>query len=535
MQNRPHRPSVRKRTPTGKSNHQRHGTTRASKRRAQKHDQSAALFDPSKAPRVHASDVLQGASPAKALLNRREFLVGALGLGAMAAIGGGAYALSRSMPASTPELVPQEDVSAASTSVGDLSVLNVPQGSVFTTEQCEFTEDSSGLIRTVATASLPFGTLIWANDDTVAACLLPCETSDPLVEVGLISLESGALRKVLTNAVSAAEGYQIYDVRANASGMVWVEANILKGDWRVYNATLSDSTLGPATLVASGNADWDVPSLAVFGEYSYWQMLPSEQGSQRKADSTLRRATFGQAPAEGEEADVVFTSPGRMACAPATSTSGIVIAPRTETKGTYYQLTHLDGTTGEIIDTLVLPNAMKPSEVAYGTTGFSFAFDSIYDYGDGISNLGTYTPVTAPTYDVHSATQDASSSVLEGKRNPEEGLSEKESAEVSEKATQTVADLYSSAEWFRFPRTPFTTPTWCGNLFLVKSTNVVAGVDLAGRRYFSLGTDNATQDYGEYLASCGTSSRFITYANVDYTPIDGAPINECSVRIWETV
>ena len=35
-------------------------------------------------------------------------------------------------------------------------------------------------------------------------------------------------------------------------------------------------------------------------------------------------------------------------------------------------------------------------ECGWGKTGFSFAFDGIYNYGEGIANLGTYLPMEAP-------------------------------------------------------------------------------------------------------------------------------------------
>lgn len=478
--------------------------------------------------RAHASHGVES----QALVSRRHFLLGALSLGATAVIGG-AVAVSQKTSKSA-EIDLAGSSSSASTSVGDLSILNVPQDAVFTTEDCEFMEDASQSISMVTKASLPFGTLIWANDDHVAACLLPCDSSDPLTEAGILSLDSGSLNRVLTQPIGADEGFQIYDVRANSAGMVWVESNILRGDWRIYTAPLIDRERGEAVLVAEGNSKWEVPAITVAGAHAYWQEIPAESGPRAKENSSLLRAPLA-ATADSSESEVIYSCPGRMACAPSPSATGVTIAPRTGSSGSYYQLTHIDDETGEVTDKLVLPNGMRPTEVAYGDTGFSFSFDSIYSYGDGIANLGTYTPAAPIAYDIASATKDVEDTLLEGKRDPDEGLTEQDEEEAAEKSTQTVADLYSASEWFRFPRTPFTTPSWCGDLFMVKSTNVVAGIDLANRRYFSLDTDSATQDYGEFLASCGTTDRFVTYANVDYAPIDGEHVNECTVRVWERV
>ena len=85
-----------------------------------------------------------------------------------------------------------------------------------------------------------------------------------------------------------------------------------------------------------------------------------------------------------------------MACAPTSCGDSLALAPRARTSGTYYQLTHLDAATGEVTDACVLPSSMKPMECGWGKTGFSFAFDGIYNYGEGIANLGTYLPMESP-------------------------------------------------------------------------------------------------------------------------------------------
>ena len=46
---------------------------------------------------------------------------------------------------------------------------------------------------------------------------------------------------------------------------------------------------------------------------------------------------------------------------------------------------------------MVLPRSMRPLEAGYGDNGFSFSFDAWYNYGDGISQIGTYTPASRVT------------------------------------------------------------------------------------------------------------------------------------------
>lgn len=416
---------------------------------------------------------------AQTLVSRRGFLFGAVGVAAAAAIGGTAFGVTQ---CSKKEVVPEEGKIA----VGDLSILNVPESSVFTTEDCAYIENGADFVHITAEAELPYGTMVWADDDNVAACLLPCETSSPLTQVGLLNLSDGKMHTVLSNAVGQSDGFEIYDARANSHGVVWTEADIVNGIWRIYAAPLSAGTLGAPKIVAQGDGNFTTPTIAVSKNYAFWQTIPNPNGDYAKESSLLMRAPFGGGE---EDAKVVFESTGKMACAPSTAADGIVIAPRADASGTYYELTYIDADSGQVADTLVLPSQMKPTFVSYGETGFSFAFDSIYSYGGGISNLGTYT--------------------------------------------STSSTLANDTPWFRFPRTPYTNPAWNKDWLIVKSTSVVAAVDLANRMYFTLAPDVVTQGYGEFLASSGSVAKIVTYSNVDHVPLGGEKITMCLVRIWE--
>lgn len=128
------------------------------------------------------------------LLSRRRFLYGALGVGALAAaaIGAGAVIASRNG---------EDD--------GAVSALSVPTGSVTTLDALTLVEDATTLMRETANVELPFGSLVWAANDTVAACLMPTETGSPLTRAALISLESAAVTTVLEQAEGRAEGFEI--------------------------------------------------------------------------------------------------------------------------------------------------------------------------------------------------------------------------------------------------------------------------------------------------------------------------------------
>lgn len=441
------------------------------------------------------------------LLTRRHFLYGVAGVAAITALGGG-YAYMQS----------NEDA-------GDVEVLDVPENAVFTSEDCTQIEDAATAMSLSASVELPYGSLLWANDD-IAACLLPTETSKPLAQIALLALGTGTCTTVVSNAVGESEGFEIYDVRACANGIIWTEADILEGVWRVYHASSNGSSIGAPVLAEEGGNDWEMPALAAVGSHAFWQCVPRKDGSAKTEDSLLKRAAFG-----ASDPEIVYASHGRMATAPYAGKSSVTITPRADTSGTYYQLTNIDASSGEVTDALVLPASMKPLEAGYGDTGFTFSFESIYNYGGGIANLGTYVPASKVETGVLSNSVQ-SSSVAEGEGDEPKTLAEK-NALVAASAAKFEALPYSDATWFRFPRTPTAAPSWCGSWFMVKSTSAVCGIDFANKQYFAFDVQNGATDYGDYLASSGSASRVVTYSNIDHTPLGGSQIKQCLVRIWQ--
>ena len=195
----------------------------------------------------------------------------------------------------------------------------------------------------------------------------------------------------------------------------------------------------------------------------------------------------------GADVTTLFETKWKMATPPYVNGNTVTIAPRLESASTYYQLTNIDAATAEVRDTVTLPHAIKPIEAGYGDTGFMFSFPDIYDYDNAISNLGTYAPRSKASGD------------------------------------------YNSAKWFNFTRTPTAAPAWCNGLLIVKSTYAVCGVDLEKGSYFAIDVDNGADTYGEYLASTGTGESFVTYTNIDHTPVGEQHIHTCRVKTWTTL
>lgn len=431
-------------------------------------------------------------------ITRRQMVVGASAVAGLALLGSGAYAVSQLLP-EAPSGVP---------------VLEVPESAVFASDQLDQMEGDCPL-GLATTINLPYGSQVWANGETYGVALVPTEQVKPLNSIHVLGLGNGTDSTAVAQAIGQDDGFEIYDVRGCDQGIIWAEANILRDTWRIYTAPLIDGALGDAALAQEGDEDWEMPTLAAAGSCGWWQRVPRKGGAARTQPSQLCRAMFGT-----DDVDVVYEAKGRPATAPYGGGSYVVTTPRADTSGVRYQLTCLDANSAEVLDTLILPSSMTPMETAYGPNGFSFAFDAIYSFGDGISKLGTYYPMEAPE-----GTAQVGAARVEGETQRAATIVPATSAEIN-------AKRYSDAQWFRFARNPVCAPAWCGGWTIVKSTMAVIAVDLPNQRYFALETKPGSDTYGEFLASTGVGQRVVTYANIDHTDIEGETEHTCLVRVW---
>ena len=407
--------------------------------------------------------------PGKTLVSRRKFLYGVIGVGAVAAVGAGAFALNAHSAGSD----------------GDIDYLDVPESALTTLADFDVIDSYAERVHVTGTYDLPYGTLVWVNDDSIAACLLPTETGSPLTQIGILSLSTGNVTTILEKPVGSSEHFEVYDVRATSSGMIWTEANVLEGTWRIYATRFNNGAPGNFALLEEGDSTYDTPMLAAVGTHAYWQVLPKLPNDDG-LPSRLMTATFGSS-----DATCAFESSRRMGTPPYSTENSVVITPRVDSSTVYYQLTNIDAESGKVVNTLTLPSAMHPLEAGFGRNGFMFSFSDIYNYGGAIANLGTYTPFSKPS-----------------------------------------DSEYGSAQWFGFARTPTAAPAWCENLLIVKSSYSVCGVDLDARQYFAIDVDNGADTYGEYLASSGTRKLFVTYTNVDHKPVNAKAVKACRVKVW---
>lgn len=392
------------------------------------------------------------------VVSRRNLLIGAGVVGGLALVGGsGAYAAG---------VFDSDEPVVQGISVPDSAVTNLDN----------LTESNAAdHLHMSASYKLPAGSLVWADNDTLAACLIPTGAVSPMHRLGLLYFSSGNLPTVMATPQGAAEGYEFMEVRASESGMIWVESNMFEQTWRIYTARVSDAQASAITLVDEGDEAWLIPSIAMCGNRAFWQVVPNAEGAQAKSSSAVKTATIGS-----DAVDVAWESNRAFATRITGVGDGVIITPRAASTSIYYQLTKLSAEDASMIDQMTLPSAMTPSLASYGKTGFTFCFADIYNYGGGISNLGTYTPLA-----------------------------------------EHAAFTYDNLDWFRFGRTPSANPSWCGSYFMVKSTRAIAGVSFADNTYFMIEAPSNTDSYGEYLVSSGIRKHVVglsTITPTGYTP-----------------
>lgn len=328
---------------------------------------------------------------------------------------------------------------------------------------------------------------VWADNDTVAACLVPGESASPLNTVSLLYLSNGKTASALSAAQGADEGFEIVDVRCSENGLVWTESSAYESAWRVYTAKLSNGSVTSITQVDQGDGNWLIPSIAAVGETAFWQVCPNTSGESAAERSALKSARFGS----GDVA-VPYTSKKPFATRVTAADDGVVITPRAEAQGTYYQLTKISAKDNSTVDQMTLPSSMTPDLASYSRSGFSFGFSSIYNFGGGIANLGTYTPRSAAS-----------------------------------------AYHYNDLQWFRFSRSPITAPCWSGEWFVVKSTTALCGVNFGSKSYFAIDTPSGCDTYGEHLVSTGTRSSFVGLSQI--TDDNDSGNNHALVRVFTPI
>ena len=476
------RPSVRRKS----------STSRASVRKNRRINRLNRAYKNSQSKQVNNSKTHNSSKPKRSLmLTRRTLLYGVLGAGILAAGGVGVKVASENIIQNT------------TTS----TILEVKQSAVASSE--DLTEDTqSKWFTPQATIDLPYGTLAWANDSNYICLLIPNINPKPLCSVALINIKTQKQTTIINKALNQNTGFDIYDVRANNSGIVWTETNILSGEWKVYISSLDNLKISPI-LVDEGTSDFDIPSVQVCNNNALWQINSKKDSDNKstKNNSVLKSIPFAVNAVSDttfienlnmnalttEQDNIIYISPSSFKTPIYVYENSIIVSPRAQDNTTYIQLTCLD-VDGKVQDVLTLPQNMIPLEASYGPTGFNFSFDAIYTQGKGLSKLGTYVPFSLP-------------------------------------ANQEGAK-YNSVRWFNFSRTPSAPPCWSNGYLVVRGTMSVCVCDINNNTYTILERPNASEDYGDYLVSNGNCDKFVTIANINNTKISGETEKKSTLRIW---
>lgn len=227
----------------------------------------------------------------------------------------------------------------------------------------------------------------------------------------------------------------------------------------------------------------------------------------------------------------------------AISNTFICTAERMQQSRSHTRLMAFD-TTGALVDSLVLPAGIRPVNVSYGTSGFTFGIEGSYKNKTGITKLGTYFPLatTAPQASVQNNTSNGASAAQTMKtpqaaptasKSANSGKTTANSPENAQHADTSYAAFYNASPWFHFGRMPTTAPCWCDDVVIVKSTYSILVLDVRAKTYVTLPVDSGAEQWGEWCASSGTHGAFATFTSIDDNPIGKEPVRACRVKVWE--
>ncbi len=314
--------------------------------------------------------------------------------------------------------------------------------------------------------TLPAGSIVEVDSENIAAVRSITKVAHPLAEAGILDLTSGEYSLVLPQAVKHDQGFDIVDVRATDTMLMWVETKAADGSWAVFSASLSGVTPGQAILLEEGTADYLLPSIAVSGSTAIWLHAPDPEKDKSAEETEVRARDL-----DATESRVLLSTDATVRL-PLRVCSGVVtVTERSLVAGTRQsEIVAVGVADGKTVDHLVLPAPIAPSDAVYLDGAFSFAVPAKYDGVGPLGSVGTYL--------------------------------------------QT-----GKASFIRLPKQPLDTATRKGALFVAKEGKSTAVVDAAAKTYFLIPAIDNAPDYGDYLSVNGSGSRVVTFTQP--TPTDG--------------
>lgn len=379
-------------------------------------------------------------------ITRRSFLKGSAAAGVAAAavsILPGCTNSSEQNAAPDPSVVPEENA--------------IDALETFTYKDLELTLRD--------TFELPLGSVLLPAEGNWIPVLSAGSSAMPMVKAAVLSLASGTLQEVVSQPLTVSPTNVIYDVRCSNDAFAWVELDMITRDWSLYGSRFSaGSLMGSASLLASGDKDWDPPAFCCTGSRVIWQVQPSLSGDKTSETSYAYLWNVGH-----RDAQAVVESVGRFAIAPVPSGNTVTLAPRVRNdEGVFYGITcySLADNLETVIDQLVMPESVRPMAASRVGERFVVAVEASYGSGGVLGEMGTFI------------TGDNGKIVCVW-REPAEGA------------------------------------CGSGNTFIVKSRSSYYTVDVRNRTYSFLSAVDRSVDYGEFPARMGeVGDTFVTYATV---------------------
>lgn len=326
--------------------------------------------------------------------------------------------------------------------------------------------------------SLPLGSVLRPSEGLVKAYVAPGEAASPMTVAGAFSIGSGTA-STLVDAVRSGTNYVVYDARCSDEVFAWTELDLVTRAWKLYAAPLSSEGLGMVSVLWEADANYDPPSVVCSGSGVIWLVMPSTSGSKVTESSSCYLWKSG-----GSSADEVVRSQGRFACPPSVSDGMVTLTPRVRvSEGRYYGITAYSLSSGmsDQVAQLVLPASVAPLYAVRMGDVFAFSIEANYGTGGLLGNMGTYIGNGSDPFVV-------------------------------------------------LPREPAAEVSGSDGVYLIKTRASHLIVDTNAQTYATLVAPNRSLDYGDYPASMGTTSRFVTFATVKDEET-GYP-SSVAVRSW---
>lgn len=310
--------------------------------------------------------------------------------------------------------------------------------------------------------SLPLGCVLRPSEGTWKPYVVPSQTPSAMTSAGAFSVSSGT-NALLVDAARNGGNYVIYDAQCSDSVFAWVELDIVNHDWSLFAALLTAGALGTVTTLWKADANYDPPLMCCSGSSVIWLVMPSTSGNKTSENSSCYLWQAG-----ASSADEVVRSSGRFGAAPTVSDGNVTLVPRVRaSEGRYFGITaySLESGLSTQVNQLVLPASVSPMYATFMDGNFVFSIEANYGTGGLLGNMGTYIGS-------------------------------------------------GDGSFVALPREPAAVCAGKDGVYLIKTRASHVIVDTNAQTYATLAAPSRALDYGDYPASMGTTSTFVTYATV---------------------